>query len=230
MRKPKFPLWLAIAGVTLSLTARAQTRILPFGDSITSDGSTPESSYRYWLWHLLVNAGENIDFVGTQFSVADGEPANSDFDQDHEGHPGWTSQDALNNVDGIIAATQPDVVLMDFGGNDVIEGIDLQVTKANLEAVIEHLRAANPNVVILLADPTPWVTTDPNERRQMSLLKGVINTIAKEEKSAGANVIKVNLFGGFNAVSDTKDGTHPDVKGEQKIARKYFSALRKILR
>lgn len=230
MRKPNFSLWLAIAGITLSLTVQAQTRILPFGDSITSDGSVPESSYRYWLWHSLVNAGYNVDFVGTQYGVADGEPANSDFDQDHEGHPGWTSQDALNNVDGVIAATQPDIVLLDFGGNDIIEGIDLQTTKANLEAIIERFRAANPNVVVLVAEPTPWVTTDPNERRQMSLLKGVVNTVAKEEKMAGANVLKVNLFGGFNPIRDTKDGTHPDINGEQKIAKKYFKMLRKTLR
>ena len=47
---------------------------------------------------------------------------------------------------------------------------------------------------------------------------------AKDEKAAGANVILVNL----GKVS-TYDGTHPDAKGEEKIAKKYSGVLRKIL-
>jgi lysophospholipase L1-like esterase len=37
------------------------------------------------------------------------------------------------------------------------------------------------------------------------------------------------LRAGFNPRSDTKDGTHPNVRGEQKIANRYFQALRKVL-
>ena len=61
-------------------------------------------------------------------------------------------------------------------------------------------------------------------------LAALVGRVAKTEKKAGVNVIAVNQFGGFNARTDTKDGTHPNVRGEQKIARKYFSALRPILK
>ncbi len=66
-----------------------------------------------------MTAGFNVNFVGTQSGVADGTPANTNFDQNHEGHPGWMTQDALDNIDAIAATTQPDIVLIDLGSNDI---------------------------------------------------------------------------------------------------------------
>lgn len=207
------------------VTSQAQTRILPLGDSVTSSFS-PNSSYRYWLWHDLVNAGFNVDFVGTQYGVADGPAGNPDFDQDHEGHPGWTTQDGLENIDSIIAATQPDIVLLDLGANDVQEGFPMSTIESNLEGIIEHLKAANPNIVILLADPTPY--RGPNSSR-MSKLKGVISRVATLENQPGSSVLIVNLFGGFNVRKDTSDGMHPNEIGEQFIAQRFFAALQRVL-
>src|SRR5580765_1323778 len=118
-------------------TVQAQVRILPFGDSVTASVS-PHNSYRFWLWHKLTDNGFNVDFVGTQNGVADGAPANPDFDMDHEGHPGWTTMDGLIHVDSIAAATQPDIVLLDLGANDVIQGVPIPTIIAQLKEIIAH--------------------------------------------------------------------------------------------
>src|SRR6187399_3097989 len=69
----------------------AATRIMPLGDSITSSFAGHDS-YRYWLWHSLQDAGyTNIDFVGSQRGVFGGTPLHANFDQDHEGHTGFTA-------------------------------------------------------------------------------------------------------------------------------------------
>ena len=205
--------------------------IMPFGDSVTSFGSNPESSYRYWLWQDLQNAGfSNIDFVGSSSGVGDGTPLNSDFDQSYEGGGNdWTSETALNDANNA-ASHGADIVLLDFGSNDFGEGWDLDTTRSNLDQTIEILRGANPNVIVLIAKPTGWVTTDKSANKFKSQLASTISKVAKDEKKAGANITVVNLFGGFNAKKDTKDGTHPNVQGEQKIARKYFTALKKVLK
>lgn len=234
MKKIKFIALLAGFFMVVG-TGRAQVRIMPFGDSVTSDGSSPESSYRYWLWTYMQQAGFNAVFTGSQYGVSDGTPANSNFDQRHEGHPGWTTQDGLDNI-GWIAAESPDIVLLDLGSNDVEQGMDLKTTTANLEQIIEAFRNVNPNVIIIISDPAPWVVntgnrqSDHQEKSQMSKLKGAVNRAFKAEKRAGANIIKVNQWSGFNARRDTKDGMHPNVQGEQKIARKYFRALQRIFR
>jgi acyl-CoA thioesterase I len=223
MMKPKCCMFIASACMCFAaLTVDAQTRILPLGDSVTSS-FVPHSSYRYRLWHKLVNAGFNVDFVGTRNGVEGGIPDNSNFDMDHEGHPGWTTQDGLDNIDAIVAATQPDMVLLDLGGNDVLEGVPLVTTVENLTAIIDHLRAANPNIRIVLAQSTPY---QGQNAKRMSKLRAAVRRIARTH----SRVWTVNLYGGFSVRKDTFDGTHPDDSGERKIAKAYFGLLKKLLR
>jgi lysophospholipase L1-like esterase len=226
-------------GIT-PLVGHAQVTIMPMGDSVTARGDSPESSYRYWLYTMLVNAGFNVDFIGNQTGVSDGSPANPNFDQDYEG--GGPDNDAWNTEDGLNAAPSaasmaPSILILDLGSNDIIDGIDPSETEANLEAIIQDFAAVNPGIVVLLAKPTPFIP-DPTatkqgqkvEKKQQSQLAALVGRVAKTEKKAGVNVIAVNQFGGFNAKTDTKDGAHPNTRGEQKIAKKYFAKLKPILK
>ncbi len=218
-----------------SLTANAQN-IMPMGDSVTARGDNPESSYRYWLWQDLQGIGFTGQFVGNQYGVSDGSPLNSDFDQHYEGggaaDDAWSTQDGIDNI-GDANSRSPDIVLLDLGSNDY-DGSQspkaaLAQVRANLDTIIQGLAAQNSGIVVLLAVPTPWVTADKGERRFMSGLGSAVSKAAADERRAGVRVIVVNLSSGFNARTDTKDGTHPNVRGEQKIANKYFRALRRVL-
>jgi acyl-CoA thioesterase-1 len=222
------------------LGANAQLRILPFGDSVTTFGSNPESSYRYWLFTRLTDAGfvfqQDFVFVGTESGTQDGPPLNDWPAEEFSGDEGESSGGAAAEAAGVAGATAPDVVLLDFGSNDYDASQSvkdtLAQTRANLDAVIQAFAAQNPNVVILLAKPTPWVVTldsPPGTKQFMSGLSGAVAKAAQDEKKAGVNVILVNLRGGFNARKNTKDGSHPNVAGEQKIANKYFQAMRRVL-
>ena len=211
--------------------------IMPMGDSVTARGDTPESSYRYWLYTDLVNAGfTDFNFVGNQNGVSDGSPANSWPDENYEGggtaNDAWGTQDGIDNI-GNANSFSPDIVLLDLGANDFNPDIDNKSNEAevtaNLETIIQGLAAANPNIIVVLAKPTHWVTTDKPTKRFMSGLSSAVSKAAKAEKQAGVNVITVDLSSGFNARKDTKDGTHPNVSGEQKIANKYFKILKKLL-
>jgi acyl-CoA thioesterase I len=220
------------------LSANAQVRILPYGDSVTTFGSAPESSYRYWLYTDLTDAGFNFPqdfvFVGTESGVQDGSPQNDWPAEEFSGNEGESSGEAAGEAAGIAGSTQPDIVLLDFGSNDY-DGSQsvkdtLAQTRANLDAIIQAFAAQNANVTILLANPTPWVVTldsPPGTRRFMSGLSGAVAKAAGDERRAGVRVVVVNLHAGFNARKNTKDGSHPNVSGEQKIANKYFQALRR---
>jgi acyl-CoA thioesterase-1 len=213
-------------------------RIMPEGDSVTARGGSPESSYRYWLYTRLQNAGfNNFEFVGNQNGVSDGAPFNPNFDQHYEGGgPGgdaWTTQNGIDNISDVNSRT-PDIVLLDLGSNDYNPDQDAKTNvgevQANLETIIQGLAAQNPDIIVLLAKPTPWVAVDKHTRQFMDKLGSAASKAAKVEKKAGVHVETVNLFGGFNARKDTKDTIHPNVLGEQKIAKKYFNALKKILK
>src|SRR5918996_761850 len=53
-----------------SVPRRSNTtiKIMPLGDSITQS-ITPLNSYRYYLWHLLLNQEYHVDFVGSRNGV-----------------------------------------------------------------------------------------------------------------------------------------------------------------
>jgi lysophospholipase L1-like esterase len=250
MKKKFTGLFLVLCSCAAPLVGRAQANhvnILPYGDSVTSFGSAPESSYRYWLYKDLTNAGfNNFNLVGTKAGTEDGAPENPlpPDQQGFSGGAGETSASPLDSSDSadyapnVASQTQPDIVLLDFGSNDISPaGIPLTETQANLEQIIQDIAAVNPNVIILVAKPTsfaPDPTATPQgqrlEKHEESKLTGTVAKAAKTEKKAGVRVITVNLFGGFNVKKDTKDGAHPNVIGEQKIAKKYFSELKKILK
>ena len=224
MNKTNFALTVAACLCLAAQTAPAQVRILPLGDSVTSSFS-PHNSYRFWLDHYLHAAGIDFDFVGNQSGVADGPPADEDFDQDYSGGPGWTTETAVGALGGLIA-THPDIVLLDLGAND-IGNLDTQTTKNNIRAIIDGFRSVNPNVIILLAQPTPSTDT-PN--RLMKRLNRALGFVARTYDVSGSPVIAVNLFDGFNAHTDTFDGTHPNARGERIIARKFFDVLKRVAR
>jgi acyl-CoA thioesterase-1 len=241
MKKRILALMFAAACVCLGcLSAKATLSILPYGDSVTTFGSAPESSYRFWLFVDLTNAGfqfqQDFVFVGTESGTQDGPPANDWPAEEFSGDEGETSGDAVPESSGVAGATQPDVVLLDFGSNDYDGSQSVRDTLAgvrnNLDTIIQNFAQNNSGVTILLAMPTPWVP-DPTAARGtkqfMSGLAGAVAKAARDERRAGVNVILVNLHAGFSARKDTKDGAHPNVVGEQKIARKYFKALKRIL-
>src|SRR3954468_24495806 len=68
-------------------TLLAAVKIMPLGDSIT-ESFPGHASYRFFLYNQLVQAGYDVDFVGSLTGVNGGAPLYSNFDQNHEGHSG----------------------------------------------------------------------------------------------------------------------------------------------
>jgi len=217
----------------LKVDAQANTvNIMPFGDSITSFGAAPESSYRYWLYVDLTNAHfNNFHFVGSQSGASDGTPANSWPEENYEGGgDDWTTATALSDV-GNVVSQSPDIILYEFGDNDYQQW-DPSTSRTNIDQTIEGIRASLPNTLIILAIPTHWAAPfDPQARKYMSQIDTAVHQAYMDEKKAGANVVQVNLASGFSPSGDTLgDGVHPNVKGEKMIAKKFFNALRPRLK
>ena len=139
--------------IILVSAAGAVTRIMPLGDSITEGHASGEprqdfkESYRLDLWDQLVNAGYDVDFVGS-LNAGSSIP---DFDPDHEGHPGWSDDDILNGRPGEGKLTdwlntfQPDIILLHIGTNDLDSSPD------GVEAILDEIDAFSPNVWVVLA-------------------------------------------------------------------------------
>ncbi|CAN5474457.1 hypothetical protein BH09PLA1_BH09PLA1_05850 [soil metagenome] len=201
------------------------TRIMPLGDSIT-ESFAPRDSYRYSLWNSLRNSGfRDIDFVGGEHGVLGGAPANSNFDQDHEGHPGWTTDQIAANVQSFAQRARPDIVLLHSGTNDVRKGESLASTINDLGLVIDRLRAVNPNITVLLCKIIP----NHDNPSGVAALNDAIPNLVSQKNRDGSRIVMVDQFSGFDLGRDTFDGLHPNESGEQKMASRFFAALQPIL-
>src|SRR5258707_2216994 len=199
-------------------------KIMPLGDSITGS----PGCWRALLWTNLVNAGytgfTDIHFVGTQPPQGCGIP----YDGNNEGHGGALATNivSLNELPGWLSATNPDIVLMHLGTNDVWSNIATNTILAAYTTLIGQMRANNPNMKILVAQIIPM-----NPSGCSNCAQGVINLDAAipawtaSITAAQSPVIAVDQWTGFNDATDTVDGVHPNDTGNQKIAARWFTPL-----
>jgi len=201
------------------------TRIMPIGDSITQADSN-HNSYRRPLWIHLRQAGYNVDFVGSSREHVQGPSPLSDFDQDHEGHWGWRVDQILEQIDFWVRTSQPDIVLIHLGTNDIVQGQSLESTIEELRQLIQTLRNINPRLKTLIAQTIPC-----GEDAQVRQFNRLIVNLARDTNTQESPVIAVDQFSGFNVAAgkDTYDGCHPSESGEQKMADRWFAALKTVL-
>ncbi|MCA9881473.1 MAG: DUF1593 domain-containing protein, partial [Anaerolineae bacterium] len=209
----------------VTFTSSQTLRIMPLGDSVTQSNSSHDS-YRRRLWQLLQNAGHNVDFVGSLTTNYQGGPPNPDFDLDHEGHWGWRADEILNQINGWTTASQPDIVLMHLGTNDIFQGQDVNSTINEMGQIIDTMRAHNPNIVVLVALVIPH---NRGDRPSLDPLNAAIPALVSSKNTAQSPVILVDQNRGFSASSDTFDAVHPNASGEEKMAYRWYGALLSVL-
>lgn len=220
-------------GATPTLPSTSINKILPLGASRVEGARPDYESYRYELWKDLKKNGWTFDFIGTQSDKSSYPAFNSEnFDIDHEGRGGWTSDEILEGINGWLSQTgSPDIVLFSSpGGNDILNGQNYNQTISNINLIIDDLQANNPKVSIIIEQPaqgrSDFMTTDfTNAFNQM---RQDVLTIATDQTTATSQVIAVDMFTGFND-SHLADDVHYNETGAEFIANRYYNVLENIL-
>ncbi|MEE9444071.1 MAG: SGNH/GDSL hydrolase family protein [Cocleimonas sp.] len=198
----------------------APYKILPLGDSITSDGG--DSAYRDELYDKLTTAGYDFEFVG---SLPDDDTLTNGTK--HEGHSGWRADEINNNLAGWLTGYGIDFALIHLGTNDIIQGQGNQTTLNDLEAIIDKLQTENQNITIFVAKIIPLFYLESDHViavDQTFGLNSLINGISDKSTST-SKVIVVDQHTGMTLVDDLSDRIHPNGTGEEKMAQKWFDAL-----
>jgi acyl-CoA thioesterase-1 len=81
---------------------------------------------------------QKIDSAGWNYTVI------------NSGLSGETTAGGKNRI-GWVLRQKVDVFVLELGGNDGLRGIELESTRQNLQAIIDTVRAKNPQVQIVLA-------------------------------------------------------------------------------
>ena len=212
-----------------ALSAAAPVRIMPLGDSITAG----PGCWRPKLWQKLQTSGyTNIDFVG---GVSDGGGCNPGYayDFDHEGHGGYSATGIADNnlLPPWLAAARPDVVLMHLGTNDMWGGYIPTATKLTaFTKLVAQMRANNPAVKIVVAQIIPMsagaCATCPAD---VVAFNAALPSWAAGLTTAQSPIVVADLWTGFDALTDTGDGVHPNDAGFTKMANAWFPVLTRVL-
>lgn len=226
---------LTLLSIRSSMAETNTLNILPLGDSITQGGRSDRAEYTYrWpLFKMLVEAGVDFGFVGSMEgglqpaaewpAVHQGVP----FDLNHEGVYGIKTADALERLPVAMQSWDqiPDVALIHLGTNDQQADDFEPAINRPLRGIIEGLRSKNPKMVIFLGHLNFDGTDEARE------IRSVVEALATEMHRPKSPVVTVHHYRDFNEdpehpQADTFDWAHPNPRGQEKMARRWFEAMR----
>lgn len=187
-------------------SAAAPATVLMLGTSLTAGlGLPPENAYPSRIQ-------ARIDSAGLPFRVV------------NAGVSGETSAGALRRLEWLMRQ-EFDVLLLETGANDMLRGMDLDSTRANVQAIIDRIRAERPGVEIVLAG----MLAPPNLGREYaSQFRDLYRDIASDNDV----VLIPFLLDGVGGVPEMNqgDGIHPNEEGAERVATNVWQVLEPVLR
>ena len=195
-------LWLIL--LSGPLLAAEQPLLVCYGDSITAGhGLQTGQSFPDALQR-------EIDRLGYRYTIS------------NQGTSGATTKDAVAGL-GAILRLHPEIVIVEFGGNDGLRGLPLSETRRNLDQVLTTLESAH--IKILLAG----ITLPPNYGEEYILqFDQLFRDLAAKHHTALVPMIYKDLVHVPGTIQP--DGIHPTAKGSEIIARTLLPALKPLLR
>jgi acyl-CoA thioesterase-1 len=140
----------------------------------------------------------------------------------NQGASGATTKDAVAGLRSVLLL-HPEVVIVEFGGNDGLRGQPLSQTRRNLDAVLTALE--NAHIKILLAG----ITLPPNYGHDyIQQFEQVFRDLAQKHHIAFVPMIYKNLVSVPGTIQP--DGVHPTAKGSEIIAWTLLPVLVPLLR
>lgn len=193
------PAWAA----QISAADDDRPRIVAFGDSLTAGlGVGAPDTYPAQLQ-------QRLDRLNLRYRVV------------NAGVSGETTAGALRRVPWILSG-KPEVVILEFGANDGLRGLDLRQTKENLDKIIRELKAAGVTVVLA------GMKLPPNYGREYTAgFEAMYPALAKRNQ-----ILLIPFFLEGVAASTTlnqADGIHPTREGYKIIVEEVFKTLRPLL-
>ncbi|MBX2910655.1 MAG: arylesterase [Cyclobacteriaceae bacterium] len=197
---------LIIALALLFQSGLAPKTILFFGDSITAGyGLSPEDAFPAHVEAMLVKKGMDVKVVNAGLS-------------------GETSAGGLSRIDWVLR--QPiDVFILELGANDGLRGLPLGQTRANLQAIIDKVKAKNPKVKLVLAG----MMVPPNLGEEYTTeFKEIYPRLARKNNASLIPFLLEGVAG--DGQLNLADGIHPNVAGHKIVARTVLKTIEPLLK
>lgn len=192
--------------IVLSLFTQSKEKtILFFGDSLTAGyGLSKEEAFPALIEKEIKKAGKNYKVVNAGLS-------------------GETSAGGLSRIDWILR--QPvDIFVLELGANDGLRGLAPEATEKNLQAIIDKVKAKNPQAKIVIAGMMvpPNMGADYTER-----FRKIFPALAKKNDATLIPFLLEDVAGHEHLNLD--DGIHPNRDGHRIVAANVYKSLAPLL-
>lgn len=190
---------------TGAANAAAPRTLLFYGDSLTAGyGLDPDEAYP-----ALIQ--QKADAAGLAWRVV------------NAGLSGETTAGGLRRLDWILR--QPvDIFVIELGGNDGLRGLEPDVTRANLQKMIDRIRTRYPHVTIVLAGMQIPTNMGP-------VYAEAFARIYPELAQKNGVALIPFLLAGVGGVPELNlpDGIHPTAEGHRIVAETVWATISPLL-
>jgi len=178
--------------------------IVCYGDSLTAGaGIEPGASYPADLQRILDSAGYRYHVV-------------------NEGVSGDTTKDGLERIDRVVAH-KPQIVVLEFGGNDGLRGLPVSFTQQNLATMIERLQGNGARVALAGITLPPQYGAD-----YISRFDAMYPALAKRFHIPLLPFILQDVYGVQGDIQ--QDGVHPTAQGAKQVAANVEKLIQPMLK
>jgi acyl-CoA thioesterase-1 len=180
--------------------------IVALGDSLTAGyGLSRKQAYPALI-------GERMRDAGYEFEVV------------NAGWSGDTTAGGLRRLPEVLRRKKIDVFILELGINDAFRGVTIEQMRANLQAIIDQVRARHPGAAIVVAGmQLPLYSSDD----YVSAFGEMFRALAEKNRAA---LIPYLLEGvGGNPEMNQPDRVHPNAAGQRVLAENVWRVLEPIL-
>jgi len=178
--------------------------IVCFGDSLTAGyGTDPGQAYPDDLQKIL-------------------DDSNYPYRVINEGVSGNTTKDGVDRLTHIIAL-HPQLVVVEFGGNDGLRGLPIEQTKKNMSTIVDELQANG--IKIALAGITLPPDYGPD---YIAKFNAMYPALAKQYKVPLLPFLLKDVYGVPGDMQD--DATHATAQGNKQVAANVAGLIEPLLK
>lgn len=175
-----------------------------FGDSLTAGlGIESTASYPADLQRLLDTAGYHYRVV-------------------NEGISGDTTKDGLERIPRILA-DKPQIVVLEFGGNDGLRGLPVSLAQQNIAAMIRRLQRSGAKVALAGISLPPQYGTD-----YIARFDSMYPALSEQFHVPLLPFILQNVYGVDGDIQ--QDGVHPTAQGAKQVATNVEKLIQPMLK
>lgn len=175
-----------------------------FGDSLTAGaGVEPDQAYPAYLQ-------QNLDREGYDYKVV------------NEGVSGNTTKDGLDRISEVLRL-HPQVVVVEFGGNDGLRGLPTSQAERNLDSMVRQLKTSGAKVAMAgITLPAQYGSA------YIQSFNAMFPTVANRYHVPLLPFVLQDVYGVPGDIQE--DGVHATAKGNQQVAINVEHLLQPLLK